>query len=152
MIRKAYIAMCRAFPGGIASMATTLGYSYDALKNRIYEKKGQTITVNDALLMQEFSGTKFFANEIARRSGGVFLEVIPEALQDRTEMLTEFNRLTEELGQLSSKYERAVRDGQIDNEEQVVLKDQAYRIHKQLERILAVSFALYRREDDDVEK
>lgn len=149
MIRKTYIDMCRAFPGGMSSMAAALGYTFDALKNRIYEKKGQTISVADALLMQEFSGTKLLADAIARRSGGVFLEVIPQGALDRVELLTEFNRLTTELGQLTHKYELAVRDGQIDKTEKSDLKMQAYRIHKQLEKILAISFALYSGEDSD---
>lgn len=149
MMRSIYVDMARAFPGGFAAMATALGFTYDALKNRVYGKKGQSIDVETAMLMQDFSGTKLFANEIARRSGGVFLEVIPEAIRDRSELLTEFNRLTAELGQLSQKYELSVRDGCIDDEEKASLKQQAYAIHKQLERILAISFSIYSREDDD---
>lgn len=153
MMRATYIAMCRAFPGGLVAMASALGYSFDALKNRIYEKKGQSISVEDALLMQEFSGTKHFANEVARQSGGVFLEVIPAGIRERSELLTEFNRLTQELGELSKDYELSVRDGQIDGAEKAMLKRQAYRIHKQLEKILAISFAIYEvREDDDAKK
>lgn len=152
MMRATYIAMCKAFPGGFAAMASAMGYTYDALKNRIYEKKGQSISVEDALLMQDFSGTKHFANEIARQSGGVFLEVIPEGIRDRSELLTEFNRLTQELGELSKDYELSVRDGQIDKVEKAQLKRQAYRIHKQLEKILAISFAIYEVKEDDDEK
>ena len=64
MLRSTYVAMCRSFPGGTAAMAAAMGYTVDALRNRIYEKKGQSISVEDALLMQEFSGTKHFANEV----------------------------------------------------------------------------------------
>lgn len=147
-MRATFVGMCRAFPGGMSAMAAALGYSYEALRNRIYEKKGQSISVDDALLMQEFSGTKHFANRVASLSGGVFLEVIPVALQERTELLSEFNRLTEELGHLSHKYEMSVRDGKIQKSERAMLKGQAYRIHKQLEKILAISFAIYGVDDD----
>lgn len=149
MMRSVYVGMCRAFPGGFAAMAAALGFTYDALKNRVYGKKGQSVDVETAMLMQDFSGTKLFANEVARRSGGVFLDVIPEAARDRTELLTEFNRLTIELGELTRKYELSVRDGCIDADEKKSLKQQAYAIHKQLERILAMSFSIYSREDDD---
>lgn len=149
MMRATYIAMCKAFPGGFAAMASAMGYTYDALKNRIYEKKGQSVSVEDALLMQEFSGTKHFANAIARESGGVFLEVIPSMISDRSELLIEFNRLTQELGQLSKDFELSVRDGQIDGTEKSKLKQQSYRIHKQLERILSISFAIYGVKDDE---
>lgn len=152
MLRSTYVAMCRSFPGGTAAMAAALGYTVDALRNRIYEKKGQSLSVEDALLMQEFSGTKHFANEIARQSGGVFLEVIPAGIRERSELLTEFNRLTQELGELSKDYELSVRDGQIDKVEKAQLKRQAYRIHKQLEKILAISFAIYEVKEDDDEK
>lgn len=152
MMRATYIAMCKAFPGGFTAIASAVGYTYDALKNRIYEKKGQSISVEDALLMQDFSGTKHFANEVARQSGGVFLEVIPTGISDRTELLTEFNRLTQELGELSKDYELSVRDGRIDKNEKVALKRQAYRIHKQIEKILAISFEIYNTGEDDDEK
>lgn len=151
MFRTTLIAMCKAFPGGTSAMATALGFTPDALKNRIYQRRGQTVSLDDAVLMQEFSGTKLLANEIARRSGGVFLEVIPRGALDRVELLSEFNRLTTELGQLTQKYELAVRDGQIDKLEKNDLKQQAYKIHKQLERILAISFELYMAEDEDEE-
>lgn len=82
-----------------------------------------------------------------------FLEVIPEGIRDRSELLTEFNRLTQELGELSKDYELSVRDGQIDKSEKALLKSQAYRIHKQIEKILAISFAIYEvKEDDEDEK
>lgn len=132
--------------------SAAMGLTKDALKNRIYERKGQRVSVDEAMLMQDFSGTKFFANEVARQSGGVFLEVIPAGIRERSELLTEFNRLTQELGELSKDYELSVRDGQIDGAEKVMLKRQAYRIHKQLEKILAISFAIYEIKEDDDEK
>lgn len=151
-MRSVYVRMCQAFPGGTEAMAAAMGLTRDALKNRIYERKGQRVSVDEAMLMQDFSGTKFFANEVARQSGGVFLEVIPAGIRDRTELLTEFNRLTQELGELSKEYELSVRDGQIDQSEKNQLQMQAYRIHKQLEKILAISFAIYEVKEDDDEK
>lgn len=103
-------------------------------------------------LCRIFPALSFFANEVARQSGGVFLEVIPAGIRDRSELLTEFNRLTQELGELSKDYELSVRDGQIDQSEKTQLKRQAYRIHKQLEKILAISFAIYEVKEDDDEK
>lgn len=151
-MRSVYVRMCQAFPGGTEAMAAAMGLTKDALKNRIYERKGQRVSVDEAMLMQDFSGTKFFANEVARQSGGVFLEVILAGIRERSELLTEFNRLTQELGELSKDYELSVRDGQIDGAEKVMLKRQAYRIHKQLEKILAISFAIYEVKEDDDEK
>ena len=148
-MRSVYIRMCRAFPGGTEAMAAAMGLTIDALKNRIYERKGQRVSVEEAMLMQEFSGTKFFADSVTRQSGGVFLEVIPPSVSERAELLTEFCRLTQELGELSKDYELSVRDGQIDPDEKAKLKQQAYRIHKQLEKILAISFAIYGVEDKD---
>lgn len=148
MLRSTYVRMCQAFPGGTAAMAAALGYSVDALRNRIYERKGQCVNVDDALMMQDLSGTKLFANEIAQQSGGVFLEVIPATTVERAEILTEFNQLIQSLGDLSREYELSVRDGKINGTEKRALKQRAYAIHKQVERLLAISFAIYSTNDD----
>lgn len=148
MLRSTYVRMCQAFPGGTAAMAAALGYSVDALRNRIYERKGQCVNVDDALMMQDLSGTKLFANEIAQQSGGVFLEVIPATTVERAEILTEFNQLIQSLGDLSREYELSVRDGKINGTEKRSLKQRAYAIHKQVERLLAISFAIYSTDED----
>lgn len=148
MLRSTYVRMCQAFPGGTAAMAAALGYTVDALRNRIYERKGQCINVDDALMMQDLSGTKLFANEIAQQSGGVFLEVIPPTTLERAEILTEFNQLVQSLGELSREYELSIRDGKINLDEKKALKQRAYVIHKQVERLLAISFAIYSTDDD----
>lgn len=148
MLRSTYVRMCQAFPGGTAAMAAALGYTVDALRNRIYERKGQCINVDDALMMQDLSGTKLFANEIAQQSGGVFLEVIPPTTLERAEILTEFNQLVQSLGELSREYELSIRDGKINLDEKKALKQRAYVIHKQVERLLVISFAIYSTNDD----
>ncbi len=148
MLRSTYVRMCQAFPGGTAAMAAALGYTVDALRNRIYERKGQCVNVDDALMMQDLSGTKLFANEIAQQSGGVFLEVIPPTTLERAEILTEFNQLVQSLGELSREYELSIRDGKINLDEKKALKQRAYVIHKQVERLLAISFAIYSTNDD----
>lgn len=148
MLRSTYVRMCQAFPGGTAAMAAALGYTVDALRNRIYERKGQCVNVDDALMMQDLSGTKLFANEIAQQSGGVFLEVIPQTTLERTEILTEFNQLVQSLGELSREYELSVRDGKINEEEKRTLKKRGYAIHKRVERLLAISFAIYSTDED----
>ena len=56
-MRKAYLSMIRAFPGGWDAMAGALGMSRDALENRIYERKGQSVLVETALQMQQFSSS-----------------------------------------------------------------------------------------------
>lgn len=149
MLRSTYVRMCQAFPGGTAAMAAALGYTVDALRNRIYERKGQCVNVDDALMMQDLSGTKLFANEIAQQSGGVFLEVIPPTTLERAEILTEFNQLVQSLGELSREYELSVRDGQINSDEKRALRTRAYVIHKQVERLLAISFAIYSEEEEE---
>ena len=148
MLRSKYVRMCQAMPGGTAAMAAALGYTVDALRNRIYERKGQCVNVDDALMMQDLSGTKLFANEIAQQSGGVFLEVIPPTTLERAEILTEFNQLVQSLGELSREYELSIRDGKINLDEKKALKQRAYVIHKQVERLLAISFAIYSTNDD----
>lgn len=78
----------------------------------------------------------------------MFLEVIPPTTLERAEILTEFNQLVQSLGELSREYELSIRDGKINLDEKKALKQRAYVIHKQVERLLAISFAIYSTNDD----
>lgn len=61
-IRKAYLAMIKEYPGGWDAMSAALGMTRDALENRIYERKGQSVLVETALQMQIFSASSHFAD------------------------------------------------------------------------------------------
>lgn len=87
-LRDAYLRMIKAFPGGWDGMADALRLSRSALHNRVYECKGQAVTVEQALTMQALSGVPAFAEAMAEDAGGVFLP-LPDAVVCGDGMLAE---------------------------------------------------------------
>lgn len=143
-IRKSYLRMIRAFPGGWDAMAAALGMSRDALENRIYERKGQSILAETGLQMQQFSETTHFAEAIAQASGGVFLR-LPSVDEDcdREELLAKFNDLYAHLGDLSTTFKKSITDNEIDKDERAKLSDVGQDIHRTVEELLALTFQIY---------
>lgn len=142
-IRKAYLAMIKEYPGGWDAMSAALGMTRDALENRIYERKGQSVLVETALQMQQFSSTTHFAEAVAQMSGGVFLELPTGGEHDREELLAKFNELYAKLGELSDKFRRYVEDNEIDRREREDLGDTGQDIHRTVEELLALTFTIY---------
>jgi hypothetical protein len=141
--RQDYLKMIRAFPGGWDAISAACGLSKDALENRIYERKGQTITVELAELMQKLSSTTFFAEGVARDAGGVFMK-LPEVRDiGNEELLSEFNLLYSELGELSSKFRVYVVDNEITSTERADLDAVAQDIHRTVEELLALAYRVY---------
>ena len=142
-MRKAYLSMIRAFPGGWDAMAGALGMSRDALENRIYERKGQSVLVETALQMQQFSSTTYFAEAVAQVSGGLFMKLPEQSSEDREELLAKFNELYSKLGDLSTKFREYVKDDEIDRRERQDLTDVGQNIHRTVEELLALTFQIY---------
>ena len=142
-IRKSYLAMIKEYPGGWDAMSAALGMSRDALENRIYERKGQSVLVETALQMQQFSGSTHFAESVAQLSGGVFMRLPERSDQGRDELLAKFNELYSELGDLSGKFREYVKDDEIDRKERADLTDVGQHIHRKVEELLALTFHIY---------
>lgn len=148
-IRKAFLSMIRAYPGGWDAMAAALGYSRQGLENRIYERKGQSLSLNDSLQMQEFSGTTLLAESIAQISGGAFVQFPPSGSHDRGELLDKFNELYAELGDLSNKFRDATKDDVIEGNERAELEDTGQQIHRTVSELLALTFRVYCRNESN---
>ena len=142
-IRKAYLAMIKEYPGGWDAMAAALGMTRDALENRIYERKGQSVLAETALQMQQFSTSTHFAEAVAQVSGGVFMKLPQHADHDRDELLAKFNELYSELGDLSGKFREYVKDDEIDRRERADLSDVGQHIHRTVEELLTLTFQIY---------
>lgn len=145
-IKRSYLAMIREYPGGWDAMAAALGMSRSALENRIYERKGQSVLVETALQMQQFSNSTHFAEAVAQVSGGVFMK-LPSHNYDRDELLSKFNELYAELGNLSMKFKTSIEDGEIDRRERDELTDVGQHVHRTVEELLALTFQIYCRPD-----
>lgn len=141
-IKKSYLAMIKAFPGGWDAIAGALGMSRDAVENRIYERKGQGVLVETALQMQKFSGTTHFAEAVAAVSGGTFVK-LPDVEVENVDILRKFNELYAELGRFSSDFNQATADDEIDRREEAVLRDDADRMHKALSELVALTIRVY---------
>lgn len=124
-------------------MAAALGMSKDALENRVYERKGQQINVHTAMQLQAFSQTTFFAEAVSQESGGIFVK-LPEFEEcDRDELLGKFNQLYTELGRLSEKFSHHTQDGRIDQREKKDLTDTSQQIHRTVQELMVLTFAIY---------
>lgn len=141
--RKYYLEMIRAFPGGWEAMAGALGMTKDALENRIYERKGQSLHVQTAMQMQAFSGTTHFAEGVAQESGGVFMKLPDAGEVGNDELLKEFNCLYSELGELSAKFNAFTADDVITPTERAELDAVGQHIHRTVTELLALTYRVY---------
>ena len=129
-LKQAYLKIIKAFPGGWDAMASALGMTRDALENRIYERRGQDLTVQTALMMQSFTNSTAFAEVIASESGGVFVK-LPHVGDISEEMATaKFQLLVEEVGELSKEFRMAMEDHVLTRKEQMRLNDVIDRINR----------------------
>lgn len=143
VIKKSYLSMIRAFPGGWDAISAALGMSRMGLENRIYERKGQGVLVDTALQLQAFSGTTDFAEAVAAASGGYFVRVPEAGGQGNEELLAKFNELYAELGVLSATFKASIQDDEIDGEERQDLADAGQKIKQSVEELLVLSFGIY---------
>ena len=141
-IKKSYLAMIKAFPGGWDAIAGALGMSRDAIENRVYERKGQGVLVDTAMQIQTFSGTTHFAEAVAAVSGGTFVK-LPNVEFENGDIMRKFNELHAELGRFSSDFNQATSDDVIDRREEAVLRADADRIHKALSELFALTMRVY---------
>lgn len=145
-LRQAYLRMIKAFPGGWDAMSGALGMSRDALENRIYERKGQGVSVDTALQMQEFSQTMMFTEAICTASGGTFVKLPCIDHIGNEEISEKYHEAFEQLGLLSSEYRRATKDGVVTPKERENLNAIIDKMHMIMDEIRALTFKFYCRE------
>jgi hypothetical protein len=146
-VRKTYLAMIKACPGGWDVMAASLGMSRQALENRVYERKGQCVSADTALQMQKVSGTSLFAEASAQDAGGVFMKLPEHGEHDNDELLSKFNDLYIELGDLSGKFKEYTKNNDIDIGERRSLEGVGQHIHRTVEELLALTFRVFCKQD-----
>lgn len=144
ILKKSYLAMIRAFPGGLDAISAALGMSRSSVDNRVYERKGQCVTVDMALQMQAFSGTTLFAEAIAVSSGGTFVK-LPTDLADGNELLgKKFREVSIQFGNYAARFEKAIEgDDEIDASERADLQAIGDSVHKAMSELLALTFRVY---------
>ncbi|MDC7699566.1 YmfL family putative regulatory protein [Vogesella indigofera] len=145
-LRTSYQQMCRAMPGGWAAMAAALGLSKDGLENRVYERKGQEITVHQAMQMQAMSGTSLFAEAVAADSGGVFIPLSQVDGVDDEEIQALYMALVEEVGKLAREWREATRDGEVCKKERARLDAIRMAICTKATQMNDLTFKVFSRE------
>jgi hypothetical protein len=144
IIKQAYTRMVHSTNGGWDVVAASLAMTVSAISNRVYERKNQRMHVETALLMQEISGTTFFAEAVAQVSGGTFLKLPEIGDISGEEISSKFHELFEEFGELSKEYREMTRDGNIDDEELDKLNKLTQRMHVTMDEIRALTISVYR--------
>ena len=146
-IKKSYLGMIKAFPGGWDAIAAAVGMSRNGLENRVYERKGQGVTVDTALLLQAFSGTTLFAEAVAASSGGAFVK-LPEDISDGNEALAKkFRDIYVRLGIFASHFEEATADEVIDPRERACLDADIDGLQRGLSELMALTIRVYCKPD-----
>lgn len=142
-IRSAVLKMIATISGKWVVAAAHLGMTENSLKNRAYETKGQSLSTDDALALQQLSGTTFFAEAIASASGGTFVKLpcIGELENDSIQQL--FNQNYVEIGRLFESFTAAVADGVIDDRERAQIESHGEALHRKTETLLALMFSVY---------
>jgi hypothetical protein len=135
--------MIKATPGGWEVMAAALGVSRQSLENRIYERKGQSVTVELAQQMQTVSGTTLWADKVAADSGGCFVALPDCGPVCNEDLRSKFNGLYAEIGHLSETFEAATKDDDINRVERRNLERVGNQINRKTLELLALAFKVF---------
>ena len=142
-LRKAVVRMVNAVNGGWTVAAAHLGMTENALRNRVYETKGQTLSTNDKLTLQELSGTTLFVEALAAASGGTFVR-LPEMGEIENESVQlMFNEMYAKLGNHFKLFMAAIEDGVIDTTERSDIQAHGAELHRMVEQMQALMFSVY---------
>lgn len=150
-IRSSVIKMVNSVTGTWPVAAAYLGMTEIALKNRVYESKGQALRTRDAMRLQELSQTTLFAEAVAHESGCTLVE-LPDVGNINNENVQKiFNESYAELGMIFAAFCKAIEDdGVIDTLERRKIEELGIEMHRKVERLQAVMFSTYCRKTRSV--
>lgn len=142
-LRKAVVRMVNAVNGGWTVAAAHLGMTENALRNRVYETRGQTLSTNDKLTLQELSGTTFFVEALAAASGGTFVRLPEIGPHGNESIQLMFNEVYLGLGEHFKLFMAAIEDGVIDSAERTDIQAHGAELHRKVEQMQALMFSVY---------
>lgn len=142
-VRSAVLKMIAAIGGKWVVAAAHLGMTENSLKNRAYETKGQSLATDDALALQQLSGTTFFAEAIAAASGGTFVKLPDIGAIENDSIQQLFNQNYAEIGRLFESFTAAAADGEIDDYERAQISAHGQALHRKIEMLMALMFSVY---------
>lgn len=124
-------------------MSAAMGMTRDALENRVYERRGQSVSLDLAVQMQKTSATTLLAQAIATDAGGIFVKLIEPGSIDREDLHSKFQELWAHLGELSRAYTAYTDDNHIDAREKADLQRISDEIQRTMQELMALMFQIY---------
>lgn len=132
--------------GGHKACAEFLGFeTVTQFRNRLYEIKGQRLSLDQEIVLSAASGRDEWIQSICDEHGGVFVR-LPDADVNRDDLLAKFNELYAEIGLLSAEFRDAVADEEVDQLEHDRLSTRGMKINAKVQELLALTFAVYCRD------
>lgn len=142
-IREALMKMVPMVQGSWQVAAAYLGMSENALRNRVYEVKGQMLSTEHALALQELSGTSLFTDAVCRRSGHVAVPIPQVEFVENESIQEKFNELYTRVGDMFAEFRKATQNGEIDQDEHDRLVELGDKLHRDNAQLLALMFSIY---------
>ena len=144
-MRSAIQKAIKSYNGGWAAMAAALGMSsIDALENRVYEKKGQSLSLHEAMMIEAISGTKYITEAMAARHNSVVIE-LPKGDKDNVDLFVIQSELQSAVtGVCKTVADSISDDGVIDNKEEKLINESKKEVHKAVEQLVHTAFLIYK--------
>ena len=143
-MRAAVQKAIKSYQGGWTAMAAALGMSVDALENRVYEKKGQSLALHEALMIESISETSHITEAMAARHHAVVI-TLPDVEHENKDLLVIQSQLQKALsGLLSTVANSYEDDGVIDRKEEKQILNEKTTAHKAVEKFVQVALAIFK--------
>lgn len=143
-MRAAVQKAIKSYQGGWAAMAAALGMSVDALENRIYEKKGQSLALHEALMIEAISETSYITEAMAARHHAV-LVTLPDTEYENKDLLVIQSSLQSALSDLLKTVAESYEDdGVIDHKEEKQILNSKTEAHKAVEKFVQVALTIFK--------
>ena len=150
-LRKAIVKTIGAISGGWTVAAAHLGMTENALRNRVYEAKGQTLSTTDKLTLQDLAGQTYIIEALAAASGGTFTKLPELGELDNDSIQLKFNQVNALLGEHFRAYMKAIDDNKIDAHERRELRDRVVELHHTIAQLEALIFMVHTEEGNALE-
>ena len=149
-LRKAVVKRVNSVNGGWTVVAAHLGMPENALRNRVYETKGQQLSDNDKLALQDLSGTTHFVEAFAAASGGTFVRLPDMGKLEHDSVHVMFNQMYSQLGEHFKLFMAAIEDGVIDSAERKDIQAHGAELHRTVAQLQALMLGMYSRDTGEV--
>lgn len=144
-MRAAVQKAIKSYQGGWTAMAAALGLSsVDALENRVYERKGQSLALHEALMIEAISETSHITEAMAARHHAVVI-TLPDVEHENKDLLVIQSSLQSALSDLLKSVANSYEDdGVIDAKEEKKILHSKTEAHKAVEKFVQVALTIFR--------